>query len=768
MKHPPPLAGGARAAVLLLVATLAATGTTWAQGPVWTLSGTVVDRASGDPIPAARVRLQERHGEHPTHASGGFNVPGLAPGSYTIVVRAIGYAPLRRTIVIVDSQPEPIRLELVATPLELEPLVVTGTLGGKPGEDVLSPTSVVAGAALDRRLDQTVAATVGAEPGVAVTSLGPVTARPVIRGLSGDRIVMLEDGVRPGDLSATSADHAVAIEPLTTRRIEVVRGPMSLLYGSSALGGVVNVVRDEIPAERPEHLHGEAMVQGTSVNDGLVGGGWATWGIGPVGLRADASLRESQDVDTPDGPLVNTGANTATAALGAAYIGGTGHVGGSYRYYDNDYGIPGGFVGGHPTGVDIKMRRHMVRAEGELHPQSPTWTGFRANFLGTDYAHQELEQDGELGTSFDQSVYATELTASHAAIGPAALGALGLRGQYRDVVTGGSLDTPSTWDLSFAGFIVEEVGAGPVRVQAGLRYDHAHYEPRDTTAFIDVGGERVPVRARDFGSVSGSVGGLWTAAEGVRVGASLSRAYRTPDFNELYSNGPHLAANSFDVGDPSLDEETGLGLDLFARLERGRIQGEVAAFWNELSNYIFPSSRGRAELGTSGGRPRFQYTNEDARFSGLEGSMGVRLGERWVMEGTVSWVAAVFTSDRAPIPVISAGDTTFVPASKYPPLIPPLNGRLELRYDTPGVFAGVVTRMADRQDRTGDFETETAGYAVADLEAGVRRTWGGRFHTITLRVENAGDRSYRDHLSRLKDIMPMPGRNISLLYRLAF
>ena len=198
------------------------------------------------------------------------------------------------------------------------------------------------------------------------------------------------------------------------------------------------------------------------------------------------------------------------------------------------------------------------------------------------------------------------------------------------------------------------------------------------------------------------------------------------------------------------------------------VRAELAAFRNQLTDYIFPSSRGRAEIGTQGGVPRFQHTNEDARFEGLEGDV------RWVplphvvLEATASYVRAHFTSVRDSLPVISDTDTTFVAPSPFPPLIPPLNGRAEVRYDRPGFFVGAGVRFAARQDRLGDFETPTAGYVLADASAGIRVQLGGRFHAITIRGENLLDEEHRDHLSRIKEIMPEPGRNLSVLYRLEF
>lgn len=755
--------------VVVLCTALPLTAQT-SRPPHGVVTGDVVDAESGVPIAAAQVRLVPLlHHEQITRSDGRFALVDVEPGSYTLVVDRLGYG---STSIEVDVEPgatSVVHVEMKVSALELGGLVVnTGALSARSRDDVLSPVTTISGADLDRATDQTIAAMLDGRPGLASTSLGPTTARPLIRGLGGNRILMLEDGMRTGDMSSTSSDHAVAVEPLTARQVDVVRGPMSLMYGSSALGGVVNLVREEIPEALPDRPHGTVMLQGMSVNDGLTAGGFGSTALGPVAVRAEATARTFGDLATPVGDLVHTGGSTYDLALGASLPSEHLHGGGSYRFYANDYGIPGGFIGGHATGVDISMRRHAFRGEAEMHRDRGLFSSVEVEGGYTHYHHEELEPSGALGTSFVQDLFQGQMVARHRAEGALREGALGVQGQYRDIRTGGTLKTPSTWDYSVAGFAVEEMGSDALRLQLGLRYDMARYTPRDTTSFVTAGGERVPVRARDFAAFSGSAGLLWKAADALRLGASVSRAYRTPDFNELFSNGPHLAANSYDVGDPSLGKETGVGLDVFARVTTDRVHAEVAAYRNLLDGYVFPSSRGRAELGAQGGRPRFQYTNEDARFVGAEGEILAGLTDAWRLEASASVVHATFTSELAPIPVFDGADTTFVDASKYPPLIPPAQGRIGVRYEHPGLFAGAGVKVVDRQDRLGDFESPTAGYALVDLTTGVRVVRGGTLHTVTLRLDNAFDREYRDHLSRVKDIMPGPGRSVSLLYRMAF
>jgi iron complex outermembrane recepter protein len=730
--------------------------------------GVVVDSATGKAIVAAQVQLLPTHAGDLTHADGRFELRGVAPGVYTLAVERIGYRRVSQHVQVAAGATTDVRLVLAEAAVELGAFVVTGTMGPRARQDVISPVSTISGAELDRRAAPTVAALLESKPGLATTSLGPATAHPVIRGLSGDRILVLEDGQRPGDMSSTGGDHAIAIDASTARRIEVVRGPMSLLYGSSALGGVVNVVRDEIPTSLPHELQGSLALQSASGNRSVNGAGSAIGTLGRLAVRAEGSVLNSGDLRTPVGPIRGTDARIYDTSIGIALPNDRRHAGVSYRFYANDYGVPGGFVGGHQTDVDITMRRHTVRFASELHRDKDLWSSLQFDAGYTHYNHEETEPSGALGTSFGQDLLQAEIGARHSARGVLREGATGVRVQYRDIRTGGTLHTPSTYDFTAAGFAIEEAGTETFRLQAGLRYDWAHYVPRDTASFVVAGGELIPVRVRSFGAVSGSAGVLWLATKQLRVGASLSRAYRTPDFNELYSNGPHLAANSFDVGDPSLRQETGTGIDLFVRWSSDRLSGELAAYRNVLNDYIFPSSRGRAELGAQGEKPRFQFTNEDARFVGAEAELDAALTRFLHLEATGSLVNALFTSQRAPIPILSGIDTSFVPASRYPPLIPPAQARIALRVEHRRYFAGGGVKLVDRQDRTGDFETATPGYALLDLTAGLRLTRGSVLHTITLRADNLLNKEYRDHLSRLKDILPGPGRSVSLLYRMVF
>lgn len=735
-----------------------------AQQSTVRLDGIVVDSASGAPISGATVRIVELNRDERTHGDGTFEFHRVPAGRYTLIARRPGHRMGGVTVDVRAGSPPPrIRITLAPATVTLSAVVVTGAVSERSRDDVLSPTSVLANGALDRALDGSLATTVEQQAGVAVTSVGPATAKPVVRGLSGDRVLVLEDGQRPGDMSATSGDHAIAIEAITARQVEVVRGPMSLLYGSSALGGVVNVVRDEVPTTLPEHPHGTLLTQAGSANSGLAVAGSGVTALGSLALRAEASVRDASDLRTPLGRLENTGLRSYGASTGAAWVLEDGHVGGAYRFYDSRYGIPGGFVGSHPEGVDVRVRRHALRGEGVWRPHARV-RELRATVQLSDFMQEELEKSGEIGTAFVQRIASGEVIAQTGGVGPFNSGAIGVRGQVREVLLGGVTRTPDTDDQSFAAFVVQEYATGPWRLQGGLRYDHARFDPRGEV-HIHVGDEEIESRPRTFGALSGSLGAIVELRDGIRLGANVSRAFRTPDYNELYSDGPHLAAYSYDVGNPSLEEETGVGVDVFLRVTRPSWRGEIAAFRNDLRNYVFPRNTGA--VARQGNRPLFQYVGRDAVLQGVEGDLHLELAPRWSLEATASYVRGTLESRGDFVPA-SDDPGTLVPASRDLPLMPPLNGQVTVRYEGERWFGGVGTRMAARQERIGDFETPTAGYALLDLQAGVKVPVGAGMHSITLRLDNVLDQEYRSHLSRTKSVIPEVGFNAQLLYRWTF
>ena len=707
------------------------------------LEGFVRAEQSGQPLAGARVTIVGTPQFVITSSDGSFHLR-VADGQYTVRVERLGYAALDTTI-SVRAQVDPLVIELQESALELEGLVITGSISERGSDQVLRPVNVLSADELQRRLQPTVAATLGSEPGITVTSMGPATARPVIRGMSGDRLLVLEDGARVMDVSNAGPDHATALDPTSARRIEVVRGPGAILYGSNAIGGVINVIRDEIPITVPHDATGSVTLQGQSVTSGL--GGAANLLVPlteRIRFRVELARRSSGDLGTPVGDLANTGSDSWTLGAGTSWVGDRGHIGVSALGHANDYGIPGGFVGGHHAGVTIESERASLKAAGEHRPSEGSFSSLSANASYSYYELVEIEPPDILGTRFQRQAAMSNLLARHEKLGPFSLGAFGARASWESFQFGGSLFTPDAERLSVGVFSFEEIDLDPIRVEAGIRYDWTRTEPAYEDPASDIG----HVRQRGFGSFSGSFGLLYNARAGLTLGASVSRAFRTPDVNELFSEGPHLAAYAFEVGNPSLEEEIGTGIDVFSRFHGESFHAELTGFMNLINGYVF--SRDTGELSRTR-LPIYQFFGENARFVGFEAALDWVLSGPLKLEGVASYVRGEIRATGEPLP-----------------LIPPLQAGATIAYEPTDWFIRAESHFAAKQGRVGEFETTTDGYVRFDLWAGLSRTIGGRLNVLTVGLENVTDQEYRNHLSRVKEIMPEAGRGITLTYRVVF
>ena len=712
------------------------------------VEGVVRDATTGTPLPGSHVSVLGSAKSAVTHGDGSFRLPELVPGSYTLRVERLGYAG-RSIEVTIGDEGEFVAIGLVASPIALEDLVVTAVLSGRGAAEALRPVNVMAGEALQRHMTGTVAQTLASMPGLAATSMGPATARPVIRGLSGDRVLMLEDGSRVGDVSSSGSDHATAVDPLAARRIEVVRGPASLLYGSNALGGIINVIRDEIPSAVPHHGTGAASLQAQTVSGAMAASASTTFAATErIPLRLEVTGRTAGDLGTPVGQLANTNGETLNAGAGASWVGDWGHVGGAVRGYRNHYGIPGGFVGGHVDGVRIEMERFASKARAVLNRSNDLFRAVQFDGAYTWYRHKELESANIIGTLFRLQTLSGDMLARHDAWGPFAGGAVGGRVAWEGFGYGGAgvapTHTPDAQRSTVAAYLFEEVDLGAVRVEAGLRYDWVFVSPARKDPDSDIGN----VRDRNFHAASASLGMLYNPGGGLTVGASLARAFRTPDVTELFSEGPHLAAYTFEIGNPSLETEQGTGVDVFARFGSPRFRAEITGFYNRIQGYIYGEETGRLSRILL---PIYQFQSNDALLTGFEGSLDWDLGSGLALHAVASSVNGTFTESDRPIP-----------------LIPPLQGRLGVEYERTGWFVEWETEMATRQDRVGAFEVPTDGYTVFNASAGARFTVGGRLNAVTATLENVTNREYRNHLSRVKEIMPEAGRGLSMTYRIVF
>lgn len=747
------------------------------------IAGRVVEGPTGMPLPGATVRIRELDIGRATRDDGSFRFTDLRPQRYTLSVSFIGYAPQERTVRVTAGDTVSVVIDLMPSRLDLPDVVVTGTTRERGADDAYRPTAVVAGEELQRHLESSVPATLERVPGVAAQYNGPGATTLSIRGMGGDRVLMLEDGQRTGDLYASASDHGVMLESITAERMEVVRGPAGLLYGSNALGGVVNVIRGDVPRSRPDALTGTATFQAESVNDGAAAGGVVEAPLGPFAVRGEVSARGAGDTETPEGPLPSTGMEAFNGSLGASWVPGWGFVGAAYRGYVNTYGVPGEFngdliLGGHPGGVDIETERHVARFRAAYqHRLFDFFDTVELDAHLTRYLHDEIEgQDAEghtiFGARFDQTSGGVNLTAHHTHDGPDLRleGAIGVSTQGRALRTSGaSPGSRSADEQTISAFGYEEFGFGTLRLQVGARYDFRGVAPLNTAPIrVRTTGRRIekPVSSRTFGAFSGSLATLYDVADAWTLGASVARSFRNPSIEELYSDGPHLADFSFDIGSPDLDSEYGLGFDVFVRANRPQLSLELAGYVNRVDNYIYYRPTGETVLVDREGdlgrvTPVYEARGDDANFVGGEGRVQWEAHDGLVLDATASYTRATRRTADDPLPAI-----------------PPLNGTLDVRYSWGDFFGSLGVKAAAAQHRVPEPverggervrpEQPTDGYGLLHASLGWRYMSRHLLHTLTLTGNNLTDAVWRDHLSRIKDVAPQPGRNVRLTYRVQF
>ncbi len=709
------------------------------------ISGKVIDAEVGTPLVDVHVSLlrkAEGGSVFRTDRTGQFRFDKIALGTYTLRFDRVGYETLDQEIVVkADSIAMTVKLK--RSPLQLGEIVVTP--GDEEHAHFEQTTDLnLAAQQLDQKMGATIAETLSGELGIAQRTMGRAAARPVIRGMGGDRLLILEDGGRTGDKSASAADHAVTIDPTTATNIEITRGPASLIYGSGTLGGVVNVKRETIPQTLPNRPTMNLTFQGESVNSGLTGTTGLTIPIGDLAWRLELNRRHTNDTHTPIGILENTSLSQTNFATGISMVKDWGHIGISGGNYRSDYGIPGS-PEGHLQGVTIDLDRQ--RYEGNLE------YGFQQSFLEklklhltyTRYQHQEIESNNTLGVEFGLLTYnASALAYLH---GDAVMG---VWGEYRDHATGGFYWTPHTREMSLAGFYFKQKHLNDeLTLQGAIRYDIRRVEPFVEGAVTRAGA----VERRDFGGVSSAVSGIYHWNDNLGTGATLMKTFRTPGIEELFSDGPHLAAYSYEIGNAELGSEDGFGTEAFLRYSAKRVKLNLTVFRNRIYSYLIPTNTGEKEWGSgaAGWLWIYQYRGQDTILDGAEFSVDAEIVPRFQAQVQMSYVRGTLADSRSPLE-----------------RIPPLNGKVALRYVTQPLNLHFTARFSDGQHRLGEFEEATDGYIVYD--AGIQLAfplWQLQHQSVVV-VENIFDTEYRQHLSRIKSVMPEPGRNVKLLYRLNF
>jgi iron complex outermembrane receptor protein len=721
-----------------------------------TLTGVVIDEETGEPISYAYLFLEGINRGQTTHSDGTFTFKNIPNGTYSIKMQRIGYQTQSRTIEVPANDTLKITLPMTPTILNNEGIEVVGHRHRESSNHLENATQTISGQTLRQNLSLTLANTLEDIPGLSTRSMGTAPGRPVMRGLGGERLMILQDGERTGDVSSQSSDHAVTLDPMSAEEIQIARGPTALEYGSNAIGGVINVVRNQVPSSHPDHIHGTATLQGETVN---TGGAAGIELISPLSnnfaLKIDGNLRSARNTDTPDGILENSGILSTNNSVGIGYIRPWGHAGLASSLYLNNYGIPPDSLGGHPNGVNIEMEKIQIEGKTEIFVNNSIFEKLQIDLSHKSYYHQEIESTGITGTEFGVLTSNASLKADHKAFSIFDEGKIGIWAERKNYAVNGTR-TPDSDSYSFSGFIIEEKDIGSLHLEIGARLDH-------TTSLPDIENQSIrgrEIRDRSFTALASSANAVYNFGGGFFTGASIIHSFRAPSQEELFSQGPHLASYSFEVGNPDLDPERGLGKEIYFRYRKTSVRAELTAFHNGFTNYNYARNTGQR---SSQNQSLFvyQFTGTEAVLSGIEFSSQFKLTNHWALSASASYTHGkrkLFKNEQ------SSSSEEWKPL----PMIPPFKGNVELSYIYNQLKVGTKTRIAAAQKRTGEFENSTDGYTVFNLFSQYRFEKWDLLHTVSLNANNIFNTTYREHLSRIKEIYPQPGRNISILYRVYF
>ena len=706
------------------------------------LHGEVIDAQSHSRLAGVVVYIAGIEKSTRTDENGQFQFDTVPEGKHTLQFTKTDYQQLEQVIDVNASTPY-VQTELKALVYQLGTIKVSDATGDLAKFEKTTDLALQ-DAELQKKMGMTLADTLSDETGISQRSMGRAAARPVIRGLGGDRLLILENGARTGDKSASSADHAVSIDPTTAEGVEITRGPGALIYGSSTLGGVINVKRNNIPEVLPKHPDMNLMFQGESVNSGWTATTGFVVPLGPFVGQLKWNRRLAADTQTPIGTLKNTSLSSVNFSTGASLIKDWGYIGASGGSYRSDYGIPGS-PEGHISGVNIALDRQRYEGQMEYRFNRPWIDKVKLQTVYTSYQHQELESNGTLGVEFGVLTY--NFSAMAHVLDNAIMG---VWGEYRDHATGGFYWTPHTREFALAGFYLNQRDFDRLTLQGAIRYDIRRAEPfRDDGTVIRAG----TVQRRDFNGVSGAASGIYHWTDRVSTGTTIMKTFRAPGIEELFSDGPHLAAYSYEIGNVELEPENGYGIEAFGRYAMDRFNLNLTLFQNHIHGYLTPTNTGEKEWGsgTAGWLWIYQYTEQDVVMNGAEIRIDGEVLPHFRLQLNMSYVNGTVEANGKPLE-----------------RIPPLNGKFVFSYAPSPFHFHVTSRFAGSQTRLGKFEEPTDGYLVHDVGGYLNFSWWQLENMAVFEVENLFDTAYREHLSLIKAVMPEPGRNVKFLYKLNF
>jgi len=791
----PRLSRHARNAVAAALVAVLAVATLSAQSAA-TIRGRVTFENGNEPVHGAIVLVVGAGRSATTDEDGRFEIGGLPAGTFDVVAQREHLTTARQRISLSADQQVDLTFALVLTPLH-EQLTVTANPGGEATTfESFNSIQTFDSFDLARSAAPSLARAIQRAPGVEIRSFGPGGERPIIRGFDGDRVLILEDNIRSGDLSSQSADHGVTLDPGALDRLEVVRGPATLLYGANAIGGVVHALTPQEAFRRTpfDGLRGQMLTDAGSANGQAGGNASFQYGGGNWMLWAGGGSRRSGDYDTPAGTVENSAADLRNGRIGVGYSGRRAFFSAGYGIETGRYGIPlagefhahaeeeeHGHDHDHDAGhdedeheeedhegeheelfVDLEPRRHTLRFDAGLKDLDNRFiNSARVIVNRLDWRHDEIENEGgveSLGTRFDNTTTSIRAEVEQKRQGRLS-GRFGASGEFRDYVAAGEEAlAPATTQQAVGVFAYEQVDFGPARLMFGGRLDRTAYDTEEREGpSVPQGGGHVhgddgilppATRDRSYTGGSGSLGLHVDLGAQTAVVGTLTRSYRAPALEELYNFGPHVGNLAFEIGNTNLDREASLGFDVSVRHRSDRARGEINAFLYNIDNFVFPSASTREVID---GLFVSQYLQGNSRFSGFDGQVGIGLHDRVWANASVGYVRARLTE-----------------TDEWVPRIPPLHARVWLDVPVGGFTVTPEVVWAGQQDRLFRNETETDGYTLLNLQASYMLARSHHAHVFSISGDNLTDELYRRHTSFIKDLAPEMGRRVRVSYGIRF
>lgn len=723
-----------------------------------TIEGRIVS-LDGVPLPDAQVRVMPGDTELAVDRHGHFRSDELAAGEYELRITAPGQAAETRPVSLAADGTARLTVRMAGA-TDLGSVLITASALNTSLLDSVQPVSVLSGDALREQLAPSLGETLENQPGVTATYFGPGASRPVIRGLGGARVRVLSDGIGSLDAASVSPDHAVSVEPLLAERVEIIRGPATLMYGNGAFGGVVNVVDNRIPEELPtEALHGAVEARAATATGERAMVAKAEGAAGRLAWHLDAYTRSTEALEIPGqaesdallaaegetpnpteaGTLENSDSESDGGALGLSWINGENFLGVSVNAYNSNYGIPGhhhheepapGMPAAEepPVRIDLEQLRYDLKSGWNDPLPGFDRARFRAGY--NDYEHRELEGT-ETGTVFRNRELETRFELIHKD-GKGWDGALGLQYKNRDFAAlGAEAFVPPVKSIDRGVFLIEEYPLEAWKFALGARADEVVHN-------VATGADR------RYDTQSFSAGTVYRYGEDYTVSLNLAVAERAPTPEELYSEGPHLATQSYERGNAALEPETARNVDLRLRRVRGDWQWTLGLYRNAIADFIYQANTGQMQDSL----PVYVYTQGDATFRGVEAESEWRFAKR--AGGLWKW--RLF-GDYTRATLDDGGNL---------PRIPPLRVGTGLSYEGVRWSAGVSATRYDDQERTAAFELPTTGYLMVDADLSYRLFGAVSEWFVFLRGSNLADEQARRHSSFLKDLAPLPGRSFTL------